>query len=107
METQKHQALRRRLDSATVWQLAFPWESNSNCPWEESQWDNTVVPKKKKKSFCSLCLVPSVTVEDATINSVGFLVHGFVYTEEEEEEEEEEEGVERVSFSTALFASLL
>ena len=30
-------------------QLAFTRESNPNFPWEKSQWDNTVVKKKKKK----------------------------------------------------------
>ena len=36
------------LGSATLSQLAFPGESNPNFPWEKSQWDNTVVKKKKK-----------------------------------------------------------
>ena len=35
----------RRLGSATLSQLAFPGESNTNFAWEKFQWDNTVVKK--------------------------------------------------------------
>ena len=39
--------MHRRLGSATLLQLAFPREGNPNFPWKKSQWDNTVVYKKK------------------------------------------------------------
>ena len=39
----------RQLGSATLSQLAFPWESNPNFSWETCKWDNTVVIKKKLK----------------------------------------------------------
>ena len=48
METLRHPAWHSMLGSATLSQLAFPGESNPNFPWEKSQWDNTVVKKKKK-----------------------------------------------------------
>ena len=41
--------MHRRLGSVTLSQLAFPGESNLNFSWENSNWDNTVVKKKKKK----------------------------------------------------------
>ena len=38
-----------RLGSATLSQLAFSEEGNSNFPWEKSHWDNTVVKSKKER----------------------------------------------------------
>ena len=38
-----------RLGSATLSHLNFPGKSNPNFPWEESQWDNTVITRKEKK----------------------------------------------------------
>ena len=35
--------MHRRLDSASLSQLAFPGECNPNFPWEKTQWDNAVV----------------------------------------------------------------
>ena len=35
-----------RLVSATLSQLAFPWEDNPDSPWEKSHWDNTFVKSK-------------------------------------------------------------
>ena len=37
----------RRLGSATLSQLAFPGEGNTNFPWKKSYWDNTVVKRLK------------------------------------------------------------
>ena len=37
--------MHRRLNSATLSQLAFPGESNTNFSWEKFQWENTVVKK--------------------------------------------------------------
>ena len=34
-----------RLGSATLFELAFPRQSNPNFPWEKFQWDNTAVQK--------------------------------------------------------------
>ena len=38
------------LGSATLLQLAFPWEGNPNFPWEKSHWNNTAVKKSFLKS---------------------------------------------------------
>ena len=46
METLKTPSMHPGLGSATLLQLAFPGEGNSNFLWEKSHWDNTVVKKK-------------------------------------------------------------
>ena len=33
--------------SATLSQLAFPWESNLISTWEKSKWDNTIVKEEE------------------------------------------------------------
>ena len=50
-------SMHRGLGSATVSQLAFSGESKPNFPWEKSQWDSTVVKKKKKHVSQSQCCV--------------------------------------------------
>ena len=40
-------SMHRRLGSAAQSQLAFLEDSNPNFLWEKSQWDDTVVKKKK------------------------------------------------------------
>ena len=55
METLKTASMHSRLCWATLSQLAFPGESNSNFPWEKSQLDDTVAKKKKKKSKQHWC----------------------------------------------------
>ena len=51
METLKTPGMHRRLGSATLSQLAFPGDGNPIFPWKKSHWDNTVVKKKKVKTF--------------------------------------------------------
>ena len=41
----KTPSMHSRLGSTTLSQLAFTRESNPNCPWGKSHWDNTVVKK--------------------------------------------------------------
>ena len=48
-ENIKTPSMHRRLGSATLSQLAFPWESNPNFRWEKSHWGNTFVESKWKK----------------------------------------------------------
>ena len=45
----KTPGIHRGLGSATLSQLAFPWESNPNFRWEKSHWGNTLVESKWKK----------------------------------------------------------
>ena len=53
METHTHTKKKKKIyfymDSATLWQLAFPEESNPNSPWEKSPRDNKL--KKVKSNF--------------------------------------------------------
>ena len=44
-------SMHRRLGRATLSQHAFPMENKPNFPWGKSEWDNTVVKKKKIKIF--------------------------------------------------------
>ena len=77
METLKTPSMHCRLGSAILSQLAFPGEGNPNFPWEESDWDKTVVKssklKKKRKWWnkhdnCKpFCCMNSISVFDEIV----------------------------------------
>ena len=45
----KIHSMHRKLCSATLSQLAFPWEGNPNFPWEKFHWDTIVIKTKSEK----------------------------------------------------------
>ena len=49
METLKHPNMHRRLDGATLSQLAFPGESKPSFQWEKFHVDDIVAKSKVKK----------------------------------------------------------
>ena len=66
--------MHRRLGSATLSELAFPGESNSNFPREKSHWDNTVVvfffnQSKSGNVFCSSSSVEELDWETKKVFS--------------------------------------
>lgn len=70
-------SMNRRLGSAALWQLAFPWESHLNFSWKKSQWNNsnkrTTTTKKiflgMSRKFRHLHVVP----EQLSIKAVSTL----------------------------------
>ena len=60
-ETLKHPSMHRRVGSATLSQLAFPWESNPNFAWGKSKWGNTVVKNTHKKTRAKKQILRTLT----------------------------------------------
>ena len=58
IETLKYPACTVGWESVTLSQLTFPGESNPAIPWEQYQWDNTVVKKRRKVGGISADIFP-------------------------------------------------
>ena len=58
IETPKYPACTVGWESVTLSQLTFPGESNPAIPWEQYQWDNTVVKKRRKVGGISADIFP-------------------------------------------------